>query len=45
MNFKDDYGIYFSDIDLIEEDDEYGSGNESGGSEDSIEVGCIGGKL
>ena len=33
--------VYFhviSDIELSDEDEEYGSGNESGGSEDSIEV-------
>ena len=30
--------MIISDIDLVDEDDEYGSGNESGGSEDSIEV-------
>ena len=31
--------ILVSDIELSDEDEEYGSGNESGGSEDSIEVG------
>ena len=31
--------VLFSDIELSDEDEEYGSGNESGGSEDSIEVG------